>query len=216
MVIDKVDIQFDTTALLNGMIQQASRVVAAVVHMANTASIVPESRLPRSASFLAMPPPSQHCTSSPDQYDRDDVDDDGRREHLLIEEDCLPANKQVMHYDRDKKLSQTRSSSTILSSDGTKPLNLAAAKNSAHLPNTCVARFEPVTDDEEASGDHWTIPPLSPDECENIVDKVFGGLDDNILNCYHASILHPVSPRLSFLPPRKKHKTINDATAFAY
>jgi hypothetical protein len=51
-------IELDTKQLLSKMIHQASRVVAVVIELANTSSIVPESKLCRSSSFLVMPPPS--------------------------------------------------------------------------------------------------------------------------------------------------------------
>jgi hypothetical protein len=53
----KVIIDLDTHELLLEMIDQASLVVATVVELANTACIVPESKLCRSSSFLEMPPP---------------------------------------------------------------------------------------------------------------------------------------------------------------
>ena len=61
--LEAIEIDLDTRQLLNNMIQQAARVVSAVVGIASNACNNGKHQLSRSASFLAMPPPSMpvHC-----------------------------------------------------------------------------------------------------------------------------------------------------------
>lgn len=55
--LEAVSISLDTHRLLNQMVQQASRVVSAVVEIASNACNGKQNQMHRSASFLAMPPP---------------------------------------------------------------------------------------------------------------------------------------------------------------
>jgi hypothetical protein len=154
-------INLDTYKLLTDMIHQASRVVAAVVDVANTASIVPESKLCRSSSFLAMPPPQAKA--------------------------------------RSKNPKSEPSSSS--SSHGLDLLGKAAAELPIVSPDMSalkarmlqVPSFNLVSEAESETESEHDLSDLSPDQCADIVDGIFGEFDDAILE-----------------PPTKRNKVDHD------
>lgn len=121
------------------MILQASRVVAVVVDIANTSSIVPESKLSRSYSFLAMPPPKPQAKAA-----------------------------QALE---------------MLSAAAAAEEPMVVSPDMRSLVSPLVPRFPnfDLSSEDEAADVEQDLSELSPDECANIVDGIFGFFDESIL-----------------------------------
>lgn len=152
---DVVTIDLDTHKLLSEMIHQASRVVAAVVDVANTASIVPESKLCRSSSFLAMPPPkAKNLQPKPNTS--------GETVGLELLSQAAGGEPCVVSPDMRSK-----------------------ASRSLQVP--CLTLVSDAESEAETEPD---LASLSPDQCADIVDGIFGEFDEAILE--HPSKKHKV------------------------
>lgn len=143
------------------MILQASSVIAAVVEEANTSSIVPESKLCRSSSFLAMPPPKPKLK---------------RRHSDLLSQAEDTSSKNKMH--GLDLLSSAAIELPIVSPDirakypqqpsGIPNLNLVLDENSS-------ANSSITTTDVDQND----LSDLSAEQCAVIVDGIFGCFDDD-------------------------------------
>jgi len=189
-----VHITVDTMQLLSKMILQASTVVAAVVDGANTSSIVPESKLCRSSSFLAMPPPKPKVLPSRKLSSSDEMAGEG------VAEAGGNGDSHEHHHHHDSYKSKMHGldilGSAVVPADdeGGLPIvspDIRAMKSPTVAPcmprlhlvrgvssNTSSSRSSCGSVDEQLQQD---LSELSPDQCADIVDGIFGEFDDAIL-----------------------------------
>lgn len=175
-----VHITVDTRHLLSVMILRASSVIAAVVEEANTSSIVPESKLCRSSSFLAMPPPMP-------KLNRRASSSDGKASDLLSKAEDTKSKNRLHGLDI---LSTAAAELPIVSPDFRAR---ALMKQPPDMPNLNLVLDESSSANSSITADEQDLSDLSPDQCASIVDDIFGDFDDHIL---------------SNEPPLKKLKTM--------
>jgi hypothetical protein len=146
-LFQEVHVDIDTDALLSKMMTEASRVVGTIASMSNIPnSSILISRISRSESQVAMPPPLPKKPTSRPKWEAQGLD----------------------------LLSKTATDLPIVSPD------ISALKSPVRIvPDIHFHEEEKVEmQDNESDED---LPELSLDQCADIVDCVFGDLDDLVL-----------------------------------
>jgi hypothetical protein len=152
--LQEVDISLDTHHLLDEMIKQAAHIVSCIVNIATISNCSPTSKskrgLPRSESFLAMPPPMlrprKTSLNVPKQPQEPKIAN-------LLE-------KQLNGLDL---LSQAASEVPIVSPD----------ISGSHKPVHSIPSFDLQLDDDDG------VSHLSVDQCADIIDTcLFDALDE--------------------------------------
>ena len=150
-----VEIKLDVHKLLSGLMEQAAHVVTSVAEIAS--STLTTVSMPRSASFLAMPPPDPR---SPQR----------KKASLGLE-----------------LLSRAASALPIVSPDSRRAVS-SDSNNVDQIPSLrleIAALSLPPCEDDDVED----VATFSPDQCADIVDSIFGDVDDSVFN---------------LVPPRKK------------
>jgi hypothetical protein len=185
------------------MIHQASDVVEDVVDEANTSSILSASKLCRSSSFLAMPPPqgmtmrasgaspapganlpsgikrrSESFLMLPNDGNDGDSEDDDSGAASAAQARRLPPEDCSGSGNSNSNSNESAQRPTVIVSPDTNAV--AANGESGAIPDlnlneqaTAESQGGDVDDDDDE--DEYFLQDLSPEACESIVDGIFGG-----------------------------------------